>query len=316
MDWAVYGPSYQKIGFLKAFFNCLSTDELRLAQNIITTTKAKDTVKQRPSWIGPNPPKRVAAAADKSVATLTEKVIPSVMPTTDEPAAINDQQIINWWEKYNKIFAIDCEFVSLVGVSGIDRQRAGTVAICNADYKLVYSKKVKRDPKDIDVNKHTIAINNIRKHDLINGIEEKVVRELIQGKLSQPGVLVITHGGSTDFRSLGLRPNDFDTFDLQSYFRRTDQTGQSTDPMSLRDIYFHYFQQDPQKGVHYADKDSISTMKIFLDGYTKDKIQLGTGHDRFDYETFDNAINLRKKNEKNEFYCNDNKTFSTNNCTC
>jgi len=52
LAWASFGNSYEKIGFLKAFFNCLGETELKVIKQLAHRTKSKKVTKERP-WTGP-----------------------------------------------------------------------------------------------------------------------------------------------------------------------------------------------------------------------------------------------------------------------
>lgn len=76
MAWATYGDSVEKIGFIKAFLNCLSVEELRHIKNIATKTASR-TVNKAKAWIGPKfneTPLADLTAAVSAVSTPTAVV--------------------------------------------------------------------------------------------------------------------------------------------------------------------------------------------------------------------------------------------------
>lgn len=93
---------------------------------------------------------------------------------------------------------------------------------------------------------------------------KKLVEEQLQGKC------VVTVAGGTDFKALQLTAADFDHFDLQNVFKKWN--GQTTrggfkiyQPISLRDLCYHYFREDIQEGKHSSLTDAQNTMKVFRD---------------------------------------------------
>jgi len=166
LNWALYGDSVEKIGFLKAFLKCLSSEEIHHVKNIACKAAGKKVAKQR-SWIGPRPP---AFSRPSSEVSRKEEVANQSASTS--PAEVPVFRKF----KSQEILAFDAEKVGLKGVTGVNRIKAGTVSITKFDYTqknwMAYRAK-----GSFDVNFWTRAVNGFEQDSLINGLPPAKVTE-------------------------------------------------------------------------------------------------------------------------------------------
>lgn len=215
---------------------------------------------------------------------------------------------ICWFKKIpkKKFLALDVEKVALLNMSGVDRIKAATVSVVDFWGNICYSEKVYHRKGSFIVNKHTERVNGFRRDDFINGKPMKTVtnelKELFKDKF------IITVAAENDFRSLDIRCSEIQHFDLQEAYRRRylDELGNliQINPLSLRDMFFHHFKKDIQRGCHNADNDAISTMRVFVDGYFLMKAAEGDDLDKFGLSCyFDDTPNLNSMEKNKLFYC-------------
>jgi hypothetical protein len=241
-----------------------------------------------------------------------------------------------WFTEYKKreIVAIDVEKVILKS-----NQNTGNAAIVSVvDYDgnktTVYEQKIMHLPENFVVNRYTIVKNGIRQYDLKNGIPLELLKQKVHDLLLNKLVVVVA--GTPDFMSLDLCISSYDTFDLQSVYYRmklkpnldvcvcNDYNNCNCyirEPLSLRDMFFHHFKKDIQRGVHSAYEDANATMKVFREGYVplkqKDngdvKRQRALSEEH--REALDKLPNLNRMEKQNLWYCATVKEFSRK-CTC
>jgi len=172
---------------------------------------------------------------------------------------------------------------------------------------------VQWDRNKVNINQYTIRKNGITYESLKNGISFNVMKSRVSKIFKNK--IVVTVGGHADFRALDLDIMEHMTFDLQSFYNRTDPNNiQQQQGMSLRDIFFFHFGTDCQKGEHSALQDAKNTHKCFMDGYTKEKsLWSSTGKQCYD---FSDQVNLNSKEKHNKLtFCSTLNLFSKN-CKC
>jgi len=193
LNWALYGDSVEKIGFLKAFLKCLSCEAIHHVKNIACKAAGRKIAKQI-TWIGERPPPFSRPSSEVSrkgeVANQSEAKSSAEIPVFRE-------------FKSNEIIAFDIEKVGLKGIKGVNRVKAGTVSVTNFDY----SQKgwmVKWAKGSFDVNYWTRAVNGFEEDSLVSGLPPEQVtaefKEFVGSKLLV-GVAL-----ENDLRSLNLDP--------------------------------------------------------------------------------------------------------------
>jgi hypothetical protein len=337
VEWGWYGDSYSKIGFLKQFCQSLGLEEIHHVKCILTKIQ-KQPENRRRQWVGPNPTdsfKRQKRESEDSkprsqspsplsrplVSRYGEEeqlqqnktalpVIPSLIDGSCKP----------WWKRHQRadVVGYDAEHVHLKGVTGSDRIRGGKVAVVNSVYETIYNADIYHAPGSFLCNPIMVQISGIHANSLVNGVPMKQVTREIGDLLKTK--LVITVDGSTDFSSIDLRIGEFQTFNLQAYYKRTHPSGIGTENMSLRDIYFLEFGEDFQGlKTHSPEKDAEATVRCFLEGYVKRNIHKITQDNKKHFEIFDEAIKLKSQDKKQLFYCNTERLFKDANkgkCNC
>jgi len=221
--------------------------------------------------------------------------------------------------KIENIVALDVEEVKAIGLCGVESNKAAIVSIVNMKNEVLLNEVIYHKPGSFVTNYHTLKINNIRKNDLKAGKPLDVVAKEIINLLRDKLVVVV--GGEKDFRALGLRMSQFQTFELQNvYFRNVLKQNIDecacvdaqlcdcyvTEPMSLRDMYFYHFKQDAQRASHSALGDAQATMRVFTEGYVP--LKLRSGEDPMsrslrENRMFDSSINLKRMEKAGFLYC-------------
>jgi len=227
-----------------------------------------------------------------------------------------------WWrnrEKKNYI-SFNVEQVNLIGVQGVDREKAGIVAMVNSKKEPLYQTLVKHKPYTFETNTIGARIAGITNpFQLVKGKEPEIVTqemdEILKNKFS------IMVGAEKDFRLVGLCVGDYDFFDLQQFYRRPHPTDLfSTQPMSLRDMVYFHFKVDcqPPNRPHSALDDATWTFRVFEEGYCKDT---GPYHnflnDKGEFKPdFSKAENLKKLERSGLKYCKYHDNFVPLSCAC
>ncbi|CAG7734050.1 unnamed protein product [Allacma fusca] len=192
-----------------------------------------------------------------------------------------------WIEDTSKIVSIDCEKVQLKGVKGIAGLKAGSVCIVDYAGKVLYNTLVYHATGSFLVTKRTLAINGFKEDSLVGGtrigIVSKKIEEILTGKLA------ITIAGEGDFGCLDLDVGMFETFDIHDHWQQWsgdfNRYGQKNyQRISLKRLIKYYYGEDIQDGIHSAETDACSTMKLFREKYLSIKsTQLNSKlHDNFD----------------------------------
>jgi hypothetical protein len=216
----------------------------------------------------------------------------------------------------SRFVALDAEFVQYKNLKGPDKNRARSVAISDSQFRILESLKVSHKKEDVFINAATIRINGITYESLIDGESLKEVKakviEATQNKI------IVTVGGSSDFRSLDLDETSFSTFDLQQFYYRTDPNNfLCSQAMSLRDMFFYHFEDDCQSEAHNAENDAINTMKVFINGYISEKYYSSfwspEGRKIVD---FDDSVNLNAQAKQGLIWCSKEKRFLGSHLKC
>ncbi|CAL8128674.1 unnamed protein product [Orchesella dallaii] len=329
LNWATYADSYDKIGFVKAFLNCLGEEELHHIKNVTQRTKAKGLVKQR-RWIGPTTDEIKNRSRNKTRKPTPVQIVqtpppsPGIVSSVPAPVlpVITPEEIqegterIRWWKEYkpSDFVAMDVEKVHLIHLTSVERVKAAKVTVVNDKYDVIMKKKVKHAPGTFLTNPKIVQVSGINKYDLINGSEmEEVTKEVDRLIASK---YMITVAGENDFRSLNLRYNEFRVFDLQSFYRRPNPYEIDSSPMSLRDMYFYHFKEDcqPPGKPHDDETDARATMRVFREGYIK-TAKFCNSNGIFDPD-FSSVPNLRKNEQKGLQYCKFASSFVPIGCEC
>jgi hypothetical protein len=174
-----------------------------------------------------------------------------------------------WWTEYRDedVVAFDTEQVTKPKYSNNKKytQHVGTVDIVNHRLETIYSAKVHHPPdsfKDHRIFQLLTGFNANSFADPQLPSEDKVkkdVAEILKGKL------VITIGGESDFRALGLEMADFKYFELQSHFfveKRNEHDVEIREGHSLRSLASYYLEKT-QEQQHSSLEDAKLTMQLF-----------------------------------------------------
>lgn len=176
-----------------------------------------------------------------------------------------------WWKKFKKedFLGFDVEFVEILGNIAHDVHKAGIVGVWKNEQVYLHQ-QVKWDRTKVKITPFSIKLNGITYDSLNTGLDFTEMKSKISNLFNKK--IILTVGGNKDFRSLDLDANEFNTFDLQSFYNRTDPNNPAQQQgMSLRDIMFYHFKSDCQKGVHSALQDARNTHTCFFGGYVQDK---------------------------------------------
>ncbi len=308
LEWASTAHSYDKLGFLKTFFSSLGMEEIHHVKNMLSKS-LKNTVNRKRSWTGPNPTdcfnKRKWIINNSETLDFEEvEDKPVAEPSLSRPlVSRREEQPQAWWSSFkDQVCGYDVEHVHLNGVRNTERVRAGKVGIASLVNNNIVPEKelvVYHKPGTFMTNPKMVAKSGIRKYDLVNGIHMSIVKEKVESIFKDKLVIVVN--GATDFTSLGLKNYDFDTFDLQEYYKRPGNidNGFAKTGMSLRDMYFMEFNEDFQgTQTHSAVEDAKATLRIFMEGYIKRNEKKETRGDSTYSEVFYDATKLKKWTKK------------------
>lgn len=216
-----------------------------------------------------------------------------------------------WWEEYEEqdIVSIDTEMVTKPKHSPnrIYKQHVASVDIVNFKKESIYSCKVFHEPGSFQDNfvasfyQNSLANLNFPSEDEV----KRQVSELLKDKL------VITIGGESDFRALGLDMADFDIFELQSHFYTFKPNRDGVyirEGHSLKSLSAYYLQTQ-QQSKHTSLQDAQITMDLF-NVYKRVKLQddVGNCESRHNVNVLYNDIPVipnpfsRKKLKINEYF--------------
>jgi hypothetical protein len=185
-----------------------------------------------------------------------------------------------WWDEFSdkEILALDTEQVTKpkYDSSKVYSQHIATVDIVNTKLERVYSAKVHHPPgsfKDHQIFQMLTGFNKSSFADPNLPSEEKVKKEvaaLLKGKL------VVTIGGESDYRALGIEMGDpeYKLFDLQSHFfveKKNERDVGIREGHSLRSLAKYYLNKTQEK-LHTSLEDAKMTMELF-EIYKKVKVK-------------------------------------------
>ena len=287
IHWFSNASTTQRVEFIKALLGRLSLEELAIIEDHVAETKSHS---QRSSG------SVQLAKKDATHASVEESgVKSSLRPPLSWPGPLAR----GWWRKWrlSNVLALDCEHVHLKDAVGRERVRAGIVSIVtynrhSGEYEELYGAQVHWPAGSFVVNCHTLSVNGIHASALACGKPPSKVTEEVRRILKNK--LVITCGGTMDFVSLGLSPQEtqeFTNFDLQRHFRRPIMArsvkkwlGARTEPIALRSLHLNFFGEDIQASAHSAFEDAKATLRIFLEKYiVTEKILEPDSMDNRDY---------------------------------
>lgn len=310
LEWASTAHSYDKMGFFKAFAQGFGLREVHVAKGILANVRQRPENRKR-SWVGPTPEER------KRRLVVIEDPHPELPPAPLLPRSPVPRCEGAWWKQFKRanVLGYDAEHVHLKEMQGLSRIRGGIVSVVKSNLEVEYSEKVYHRPGTflddwINQQKSGISANSLK-----NGKPMSEVKRQLQEVFEEK--LIIVCGGAVDFSCVDLAMSEYVTFDIQSFYRRTKEDDGSTHGMSLRDVYFMEFHQDIQ-GIksHSAEIDARATIKVFLEGYCRRMKNHPMNHDRHYYETFDDAVKLKKMDQKKNYFCNTDKIFKSQKCDC
>ncbi|CAG7727068.1 unnamed protein product [Allacma fusca] len=275
LNFMAAGPENEKVAFIKSLFDTLYAHQLKVTENLVVKQK------RRNAWELKSIPRKLAKGdGGSSVLKPTEKS--AVLKPEDPPEAAGGEEEeveVPWWKEFkdnSKIVAIDCEHVHYAKLKGIDRIKAASVSIVDFAGEVLFEARIRHNPDDCIINKHTIKVNGITKASVRMGISMEEAKLKVSNILQDK--LVVHAAGSMDFRSLGLAIGDYYNFDLQSFWMEpsVNEAGVKVlTTISLKRMARKYFEKSFQEGAHSATADSKMTMRIFTDVYIPWKTGLG-----------------------------------------
>jgi DNA polymerase III epsilon subunit-like protein len=270
----------------------------------------REATKKR-KWIGP-----------PYVSNQNKKPTPSESrPTMVELRPEGGSTPKPWWKTYSpkNVVAFDVEKINLRNLTGQARVKPGSIGIVDTQFNILMEEMVYHKPGSFLDGPKDSAVNGFTRSSLANGKnwDKEVYPQL---KSSFTNKLVVGVEAQLDMACLNIERDDYEElFDLQSFYRRPkEDCSVGTNPMSLRDIYFHHFQEDCQAiAQHDATTDAISTMRIFMEGYIPLKQREGKVDQRENVENFDfsSAVKLKQMDKQGKKYCKTNSKFR-NKCNC
>lgn len=275
----------------------MGMEENHHAKNIFSNANKKEHNRKRP-WVGPNPVdsfnKRKRLLEKSEGENPSIEFMPPKTPPLSRSVVSRCGEGLDWWHCYKDVVAYDTEQVTLLGdtgASGIANIRGGKVAVVDSNLENIYSADIYHKPGTFKTNLKQVAVSGIRKFDLIKGKAMHLVTKELKAVMDQKLVIVV--GGSTDFLCVDLNTADLKIFDLQTFYKRTQEGTSNLQPMSLRDTYFMEFKEDFQGNkTHSAENDARATMRLFISGYVKRNFGKATMNDRNYFEIFDGALVL------------------------
>ncbi|OXA46050.1 RNA exonuclease 4 [Folsomia candida] len=261
VNWTCSTDRDSRLNLLKILIRCTPHDELKIVQRFVDNAKKRKSPNKHLS-------KKKRHAVGKEVVGVVAQMSTTVaqMPTTPPPTS--------WWEEVGMdgFVSLDCEMVTLNQKNSHGKfiQKAATVGIVDWKKDTILNETVYHKAGSYKVNSYTKKINGFEGSVLEKGRELSAVKEQTESIIE--GKVVVTAGGASDLLSLGLVPSDYELFDIQTVFRKW--SGQFTkagdkvyQPINLRSLYFHYFGEDIQSGIHSSLTDARATMRLFQEIY-------------------------------------------------
>jgi hypothetical protein len=194
IEWAWYGESYSKIGFLKRFCQTLGKEEIHHVKNILSNILKQDENRIR-KWVGPNPTlefkRRKLESEDPTFGHNPSSSLPRSFVSRYEEAEAKEpcgsalaedecrsEKLKPWWKKSLRadVVGYDAEHVHLKNVTGTERIRGGKVAVVDSSYKTLYKADIYHAPGTFLCNKEIVRISGINRDSLIHGTPMKEVR--------------------------------------------------------------------------------------------------------------------------------------------
>ncbi|CAG7824337.1 unnamed protein product [Allacma fusca] len=192
-----------------------------------------------------------------------------------------------WWKAFkpSQIVAMDCEMVEIKKLDVNKNQyidmstgifKAGTVAIVNSEGNPILNKRIYYPESSFVTNPHTERVSGFRKDSLLNGEDFEKVKAEVE-KMLEDKLIIVCGGKFMDFKCLDLNPDKYQKFDLSQFFYKIhynpNYKGKTINDIGLRSLVFHFYNVDIQSGSHSALVDAEYTMKIFMEQYTKLKVE-------------------------------------------
>ncbi len=176
----------------------------------------------------------------------------------------NKSKILSIRDEFVSEYSIDVEKILLIGKK---QPIAASLSIYNNKLEQVYSVLIKHEPKTI---RDTVEpITGFNKNSFINGQPIDLVRRNIVSLIGNN--LIVGFAIKDDLESLGLDSGNFNTLELQEFYRKTSNINPHTqESLGLRHMIYHYYNIDIHSGEHQASTDALYTMKLYLEHYKYD----------------------------------------------
>ncbi|CAG7831668.1 unnamed protein product [Allacma fusca] len=177
----------------------------------------------------------------------------SVSEPVDSPAGLEEEVVVPWWKDWfrdsavedsDQIVAFDCEHAHYKNLVK-DKKKASSVAVVDMKGRVLYQSNVSHNSDDIHFTRKGSAISGIYRGNVRFGLKMEDVCAKV-GKCFKDKV-IIHCAGATDFLSLGLKPGEYNNFDLQTYSKepRINEHGVHViNQISLKRIAKTYFIKD------------------------------------------------------------------------